>query len=45
MTNPTIQDFDITDTEYATLAASCYEPALERQLIEAGVDPNQAKES
>ena len=43
MTDPPIQDLGMTDTEYATLAAKGYDPALERQLTEAGEDPDQAR--
>ena len=43
MTDPPIQDLGMTDTEYATLAAQGYDPALERQLTEAGEDPDRAR--
>ncbi len=43
MTDPPIYDLGMTDTEYAALSAKGYNPALERQLIEAGEDSDQAR--
>lgn len=41
MTN--IYNLGITDTEYAQLLAQGYDPSLERQLIELGESPEQAR--
>ena len=41
MTN--IHHLDMTDTEYAQLAAQGYDPNLERQLIELGESPDEAR--
>lgn len=41
MTN--IHDLDMTDTEYAKLAAQGYDPNLEHQLIELGESLDEAR--
>lgn len=43
MTNPPIQDLNLTDTEYAALLTQGYDPELERQLIALGQDPDKAR--
>jgi hypothetical protein len=43
MTDSSIHNLGMTDTEYAALSAKGYNPALERQLIEAGEDSDQAR--
>ena len=35
-----IHDLNLTDTEYAALAAQGYDPHLEQQLIALGEDPD-----
>lgn len=41
MTN--IHDLNMTDTEYAQLAAQGYDPKLERQIIELGENLEEAR--
>lgn len=42
MTN--IHNLGMTDTEYVQLLAQGYDPNLERQLIELGENPDQARQ-
>ncbi|MBD1836649.1 hypothetical protein H6F54_00235 [Coleofasciculus sp. FACHB-501] len=43
MTDPSIHNLGMTNTEYAALTAKGYNPALERRLIEVGEDSDQAR--
>ncbi|HEY9874426.1 MAG TPA: hypothetical protein V6D12_13380 [Candidatus Obscuribacterales bacterium] len=43
MTEPPIHDLGMSDTDYAALVAKGYNPDLERQMIEVGESPDQAR--
>lgn len=43
MTDPPIEDLNLTDTEYAQLLTQGYDPELERQLIAIGEPPTIAR--
>lgn len=43
MTDPPIEDLNLTDTEYAQLLTQGYDPELERQLIVIGEAPDKAR--
>jgi hypothetical protein len=39
-----LHDLNMTDTEYAALVASCYDPTIEQQLIALGQNPSDARD-
>lgn len=43
LTDLSIHDLGMTDTEYAALADSGYDPTLERMMIEASSSPKDAR--
>jgi hypothetical protein len=43
LTDSPIHELGMTDTEYAALADSGYDPTLERMMIEAGSSPKDAR--
>jgi hypothetical protein len=43
MTNPPIQDLNLTDLEYAQLISQGYDPELERQLVALGQPLDKAR--
>jgi len=43
MTDPPIHNLGMSDTEYATLLTKGYNPDIERQMIQVGESPDQAR--